>query len=113
VKAGEKRKEEEIVDLAGPLGRSDAVNPELVTLEQELLALHKTGALDPFGTYLYGMVLHERERDAEARAVLCASVNAYPWNWSAWLELQVSCVCYWMCGKIVAFFSMIFLFFGS
>jgi anaphase-promoting complex subunit 8 len=113
VKAGEKRKEEEIVDLAGPLGRSDAVNPELVTLEQELLALHKTGALDPFGTYLYGMVLHERERDAEARAVLCASVNAYPWNWSAWLELQVSCVCYWMCGKIVAVFSMIFLFFGS
>ncbi|CAM6083310.1 unnamed protein product [Calypogeia fissa] len=88
---GEKRKEEEIVELAGPLGRSDAVNEELAGLEQELSALYIKGTLDAFGSYLYGVVLHERERKVEARAVLCSSVNSYPWNWSAWLELQALC----------------------
>ncbi len=75
--------------MAGPLGRSDAVNPELAGLEQELFALYSKGALDAFGSYLYGVVLHDQQRKADARTVLCASVNAYPWNWSAWLELQV------------------------
>ncbi|CAM6019838.1 unnamed protein product [Sphagnum balticum] len=89
--AGEKRKEEEIIELAGPLGRSDAVNPELAGLEQELFALYSKGALDAFGSYLYGVVLHDQQRKADARTVLCASVNAYPWNWSAWLELQALC----------------------
>eukprot|EP00249_Psilotum_nudum_P012993 c24091_g1_i3 orf=588-2054(-) len=89
--AGEKRKEEEIIELAGPLGRSDAVNLELAGLEQELHSLYVKGNLDAFGIYLYGVVLHERDRKAEARAVLCASVNAYPWNWSAWLELEALC----------------------
>ncbi len=75
--------------MAGPLGRSDAGNPELAGLEQELFALYSKGALDAFGSYLYGVVLHDQQRKADARTVLCASVNAYPWNWSAWLELQV------------------------
>lgn len=79
--------------MAGPLGKSDALNSELIALEQELLSLYQTGTLDAFGSYLYGMVLHERERNAEARTVLSASVNAYPWNWSAWLELQVRFIC--------------------
>eukprot|EP00250_Pteridium_aquilinum_P025082 c3012_g1_i1 orf=380-2110(+) len=89
--AGEKRKEEEIIEMAGPLGRSDAVNPELAGLDQELGRLHAKRNLDPFGTYLYGVVLHELDRKAEARTVLCMSVNAYPWNWSSWLELQALC----------------------
>ncbi|EFJ14516.1 hypothetical protein SELMODRAFT_268860 [Selaginella moellendorffii] len=89
--AGEKRKEEEIIELGGPLGRSDAVNPELAGLEQELTSHSEKGTLDAFGNYLYGVVLHERDRKSEARAVLCASVNTYPWNWSAWLELQALC----------------------
>lgn len=89
--AGEKRKEEEIIESAGPLGRSDAVNPELAGLEQELSRLHAKRNLDPFGIYLYGVVLHELDRKSEARAALCMSVNAYPWNWSAWLELQALC----------------------
>lgn len=89
--AGEKRKEEDTVDLAGPLGRSDAVNLELVSLEQELFSLHRMGTLDAFGMYLYGVILRERDKHAEACVMLCASVNAYPWNWSAWLELQALC----------------------
>lgn len=89
--AGEKRKEEEIIESAGPLGRSDAINPELAGLEQELNRLYVKRTLDPFGIYLYGVVLHELDRKAEAQAALCMSVNAYPWNWSAWLELQALC----------------------
>lgn len=89
MKAGEKRKEEDTVDLAGPLGRSDAVNLELVSLEQELSSIQRMGTLDAFGMYLYGVILRERDKNADACVMLCASVNAYPWNWSAWLELQV------------------------
>lgn len=89
--AGEKRKEEEIIELAGPLGRSDALNPELAGLEQELGRLFQKRTLDSFSTYLYGVVLHELDRKVEARVALCLSVNAYPWNWSAWQELQALC----------------------
>lgn len=89
--AGEKRKEEEMIELEGPLGKSYAVNSELVSLERELSALRKTGVLDSFGLYLYGLVLKEKGNETLARTVLLESVNSYPWNWSAWLELQSLC----------------------
>ncbi|GLU12243.1 hypothetical protein SLE2022_289390 [Rubroshorea leprosula] len=89
--AGEKRKEEEMIELEGPLGKSYAVNRELVSLERELSALHKNGMLDSFGLYLYGLVLKEKGNENLARTVLVNSVNSYPWNWSAWLELQALC----------------------
>ncbi|CAN6916891.1 unnamed protein product [Brassica oleracea var. botrytis] len=89
--AGEKRKEEEMVELEGPLGKSDAINRELVSLERELSALKRTGAIDSFGLYLYGVVLKEKGNASLARASLVESVNSYPWNWSAWSELQSLC----------------------
>lgn len=89
--AGEKRKEEETIELEGPLGKSDAVNRELVSLERELSTLRKNGSIDPFGLYLYGLVLKEKGSENLARAVLMESVNSYPWNWSAWSELQSLC----------------------
>ncbi|XP_075479648.1 anaphase-promoting complex subunit 8-like [Primulina tabacum] len=89
--AGEKRKEEEMIELEGPLGKSDAVNRELVSLEKELSTLHKNGTIDPFGLYVYGLVLKEKGSENIARSVLAESVNNYPWNWSAWSELQVLC----------------------
>ncbi|GAQ83915.1 Anaphase-promoting complex [Klebsormidium nitens] len=89
--AGEKRKEEEIVEVAGPLGKSDVINQDLESLEAELGGRYLQGQLDAFSTYLYGVVLHQREKKAEARKALAISVNAYPWNWSAWLELQELC----------------------
>ncbi|PWA95186.1 Cdc23 [Artemisia annua] len=78
--AGEKRKEEETIELEGPLGKSDAVNSELVSIEQELSAVRKNGAIDPFGLYLYGLVLKEKGNENLARTVLVESVNSYPWN---------------------------------
>lgn len=91
MKAGEKRKEEEMIELEGPLGKSDAINRELVSLERELAALRRTGAIDSFGLYLYGLVLKEKGNESLARASLMESVNSYPWNWSAWSELQSLC----------------------
>ncbi|KAL8140764.1 hypothetical protein V2J09_006785 [Rumex salicifolius] len=89
--AGEKRKDEEMIELEGALGKSDAVNRELVSLERELSALLKKGTLDPFGMYLYGLVLKGKGNENHARTVLVESVNSYPWNWSAWMELQSLC----------------------
>ncbi|XP_073317710.1 anaphase-promoting complex subunit 8-like [Primulina huaijiensis] len=89
--AGEKRKEEEMIELEGPLGKSDAVNQELVSLDKELSTLHKNGTIDPFGLYVYGLVLKEKGSENIARSVLAESANNYPWNWSAWSELQVLC----------------------
>ncbi|KAI3997641.1 hypothetical protein MKX01_011058 [Papaver californicum] len=89
--AGEKRKEEEVIELDGSLGKSDAVNNELVSLERELSTQRKNGTIDPFGLYLYGIVLKEKGRKDLARTVLVESVNNYPWNWSAWSELQCLC----------------------
>ncbi|CAN1753517.1 Anaphase-promoting complex subunit 8, partial [Linum perenne] len=89
--AGEKRKEEESIELTGSLGKSDATNSELVAIEGELSTLRKNGMIDPFGLYLYGLVLKEKGNQNLARTVLVDSVNNYPWNWSAWSELRALC----------------------
>ncbi|KAJ8753604.1 hypothetical protein K2173_022845 [Erythroxylum novogranatense] len=89
--AGEKRKEEEMIELEGPLGKSDAVNRELDSLERELSILRKNGTVDPFGLYLFGIVLKEKGNQTLARTVLVESVNSYPWNWNAWAELLSIC----------------------
>ncbi|KAK1373289.1 Anaphase-promoting complex subunit 8 [Heracleum sosnowskyi] len=89
--AGQKRKEEENIELDGPLGKSDAVNQELVLLEKEFSVLEKKGTIDPFGLYLYGLVLKEKGNDNGARMALLDSVNSYPWNWNAWSALQSVC----------------------
>ncbi|AET01800.2 putative acetyltransferase A, auxiliary subunit [Medicago truncatula] len=89
--AGEKRKEEELIELDGPLGKSDAVNQEFVSLERELSTLRKNDKVDPFLLYLYGLILKQKGNDTLARTVLVESVNSYPWNWNAWTELQSLC----------------------
>lgn len=73
------------------MGKSNAVNQELVALERELATHRRTGAIDSFCLYLYGIVLRDKGSEALARTVLVESVNSYPWNWSAWLELQSLC----------------------
>ncbi|KAK2965145.1 hypothetical protein RJ640_005308 [Escallonia rubra] len=89
--AGEKRKEEEMIELEGPLGKSEAVNRELVSLERELSTLRKSRTIDSFGLYLYGLVLKQKGNENLARAVLVESLDSYPWNWNAWSELQSLC----------------------
>eukprot|EP00898_Chlorokybus_atmophyticus_P000194 jgi/Chlat1/1175/Chrsp113S01639 len=87
--AGEKRKEEEVIEVAGPTGRGEqnVVNRQLPALESELTHLHKTGQADAFCTFLYGLVLRDLGRSSDSRSALCASVSAYPCNWPAWQAL--------------------------
>ncbi|KAL5722362.1 anaphase-promoting complex component apc8 [Ranunculus cassubicifolius] len=89
--AGERRKEEEIIELDGSLGKGAAVNNELVSIETELSTSHQNATIDPFGLYLYGLVLKDKGREDFARTILVESVNRYPWNWNAWSELQRLC----------------------
>jgi len=91
LQVGEKRKEEETIELDGALGKSDVVNQELVSLERELSTLRKNGTIDPFCLYLYGLILKQKGNKTLARTVLVESVNSYPWNWNAWTELQSLC----------------------
>ena len=44
---------------------------------------------DPFLLYLYGLVLTNSLRFAEAKKMLVASISVYPFVWSAWKELAV------------------------
>ncbi|KAH1120518.1 hypothetical protein J1N35_003678 [Gossypium stocksii] len=49
-----------MIELEGPLSKSDAVNRELVSLEREFATLSKNNMIDPFGLYLYCLVLKEK-----------------------------------------------------
>lgn len=89
--AGEKRKEEEMIELEGHLGKCEPVNKELVSLERELSALHAAGTIDSFGLYLYAIILRDKGCEKQAVNMFVESVNSYPWNWSAWSELLTLC----------------------
>ncbi|KAI8900371.1 hypothetical protein BC833DRAFT_523616 [Globomyces pollinis-pini] len=43
---------------------------------------------DSFILYLYGVVCKLVDRLDDAKQALIQSINKYPWNWSAWLELN-------------------------
>jgi len=115
--AGEKKKEEEIVELAEPLERTKVHNEYLPHLHTELSALYATDELDAFGLYMYGVVLKERLQtqtfpkpmtpddedkppvptatDAllhQTKDVFVESILGYPYNWSAWLDLAEICI---------------------
>lgn len=80
-----------MIELKGPWGKSDIMNSELISLERDLSVLRRNGGIDSFGLYLFGIVLKDKGCESLARTVLTESVNSYPWNWSAWTELQTLC----------------------
>jgi anaphase-promoting complex subunit 8 len=98
--AGEKRKEEELMETKDPLQQCQVVNKSLKTIEDELHPVY--GSLidgkasahgipealgDAYLLHLYGVVLTRLRKKEEARTILLVSVRCYPWNWSAWLDL--------------------------
>jgi len=90
--AGEKRKNEEMVEISGPLGHCDVANQELPALEAELRLLRDGSAVvDPFCLFLHGLVLREVEKKAEAVDALVLSLQAFPCNWEAWQALLGLC----------------------
>ncbi|CAG8475932.1 4184_t:CDS:10 [Ambispora gerdemannii] len=86
--AGEKRKEEESNDIMGPLDDPKAINKELVTIQGELEKLYNNNEMDGFLLYLYGLITKQLGSQRMAIKFFLSSVNAYPYNWSAWLELS-------------------------
>ncbi|KAF9126726.1 Anaphase-promoting complex subunit 23 [Mortierella sp. 14UC] len=84
---GEKRREQDTREVLGPLDNGMAVNKEIEKIDTELAEGYQAGTLDAFCKYLYGIVLIKRQRKNLAMTVLIESVNQYPYNWSAWLEL--------------------------
>lgn len=113
--AGEKRKEEMIVEAKkDPLARVKALNSFIDPLRDELERRREAGNLRGLAVYALGMVLKEIavsrtlggfeeaivylekkeeistsfEDDArKACDVLAESVRIFPWNWSAWMDI--------------------------
>lgn len=87
--------------------RDGALNKELPAIREELKELIEGGKADAYLYHLYGIVLREsQDANVMARVVetgrqravfgetsstaLVTSLNLFPWNWSAWLDLSVS-----------------------
>lgn len=85
--AGEKRREEEAMEVADPVEKCQVKNQELKTIMEHLAALHEQRLLDGLNLYLYGITLRGLELKTEARRVLLQAVHAFPCNWSAWLDI--------------------------
>ncbi|CAE8692512.1 unnamed protein product, partial [Polarella glacialis] len=85
--AGEKRREEEAMEVADPVEKCQVRNSELPALEEELSALYEEQLLDGLGLYLYGITLKGLQLKAEARKILLQAVREFPCNWSAWLDI--------------------------
>lgn len=93
--SGEKRKEEDSEMILGPVDGTSSTNKELVGLARTLeawfadranrgLEQRNQGWLE----YLYGIVLAKGKTDDHARIWLIKSVQLFPYNWGAWLELS-------------------------
>eukprot|EP00930_Biecheleria_cincta_P003845 TRINITY_DN104753_c0_g1_i1.p1 TRINITY_DN104753_c0_g1~~TRINITY_DN104753_c0_g1_i1.p1 ORF type:complete len:660 (-),score=96.38 TRINITY_DN104753_c0_g1_i1:73-2052(-) len=85
--AGEKRREEEAMEVADPVEKCQVRNAELKDLQRELSVLYETRLLDGLGLYLYGITLKGLEMKHEARKILLEAVHDFPCNWSAWLDI--------------------------
>eukprot|EP00300_Choanocystis_sp_HF-7_P019378 c20321_g3_i2.p1 GENE.c20321_g3_i2~~c20321_g3_i2.p1 ORF type:complete len:575 (-),score=99.72 c20321_g3_i2:44-1768(-) len=96
---GEKRREEETMEKATPEEREQGllatnhrsvVNRNTQRIEREIK--HNQELMkDPLILYLLGVVLSSQEKTEEAIKFYCESLNLFPWNWSAWLDLT-SCL---------------------
>ena len=89
--SGEKKKEENQETILGPADKSSTMNQDLPEiskiLEQYFTSIPVDRATSGWLEYLYGIVLAKGKNDADAKRWLIRSVNRFPFNWGAWLEL--------------------------
>ena len=66
-------------------------NPYMEQLNREMLHFYEKETLDAFGLHVYGMVLLASDKTPPhapaPHTVLMQSLLAFPYNWSAWLDL--------------------------
>lgn len=86
--AGERQKEEERQELAD---WTEPVNPHLDHLRAQLVALRNAGDMDAHLWYLLGVVFKRLHLNDDAIVALRNSLNQFPYNWGAWLELAPLC----------------------
>ena len=95
--AGEKRKEEEMEMVLGPLDGAPTPNREILPVINSLEAIFvqwkKEGKIgkekeeDSWLYYLHGILLAKHGNEGKAKEYFMKSLEIYPWNWGAWLEL--------------------------
>lgn len=86
--AGEKRREEEGMEVTDPVEKCQVKNRELNRIRNEHSALlHQQNLPDGLNLYLYGITLRGLELEVEARNVLLQAVCAFPCNWLAWVNI--------------------------
>lgn len=92
--AGERRKEETLVELRDPLERTTVRNHFLPQLRRELQQAYQAQQLDAFGLYVYGLVLLKSppQKELPAHTLIVQSLQQLPTNWSAWLDLAGLCL---------------------
>ena len=112
VQAGERDKEDDIIDTLGAHELAGLKNAELCGLKQSLGERHDSGKLDGYGCYLYVMlaiqlrtvlcmyvfvcasyavVLKASRNEEEARKLLLESLSLIPLLWCSWQELAKLC----------------------
>ncbi len=92
--SGEKRKDEDCEMVLGPFDNATTRNRELVGLIQILeswfadrAAKGQDSSNQGWLEYLYGVILIKERSLEKGKEWLLRSLNRYPYNWSAWLEL--------------------------
>lgn len=94
--AGEKRKDEDIEMVMGPHDSGKTVNKELVKIhkilhhwfqERDSVSASSRDGSQGWLEYLYGVVLAKERNEKDAMEYLIRSVQAFPMNWGAWLEI--------------------------
>lgn len=86
--AGERRKEEERMELAD---WPETDNLELPKLRDQLEDLRDSGQMDSHLWYLFGVVLKRMKQPETAIEALVRSISLFPLNQGAWLELAPLC----------------------
>lgn len=94
--AGEKRKDEDIEMVMGPHDSGKTINKELVKInrflhnwfeERDSVNTSPRDGSQGWLEYLYGVVLAKERNEKGAMDYLIRSVQAFPMNWGAWLEI--------------------------
>ena len=84
--SAEKKRLDDLVDTVSSPDTSQLTS--LKQLRSELELLERSGGLDGYGLYVYGLVLKKLSLTDLACSVLCESLRAVPAHWGAWLELS-------------------------
>eukprot|EP01006_Ploeotia_vitrea_P011532 TRINITY_DN30710_c0_g1_i1.p1 TRINITY_DN30710_c0_g1~~TRINITY_DN30710_c0_g1_i1.p1 ORF type:complete len:551 (+),score=45.36 TRINITY_DN30710_c0_g1_i1:95-1747(+) len=92
--AGEKRKEEQTLELAGADNTISTLlpNPNLEEVHTGLCTIEQQHQGDPFLSWLHGLVLKQRDQSKAAVTHFASAVAEQPCLWCAWQELANLCV---------------------